>query len=210
MTLWQDTKTVSVLSTNSQPNSEVTISHRQKTGTKVDIQCPEGVQLYNLFMAGVDKNDQLRGYYAVRTKSTKIYKYIFWFIFDVAIVNAFILYQRVPTVGKKLTLKEFCVELAKQMIGTYNSRKYRGRPITREAQSGAHRRRMKLPHYPTRATQGRCRYCSSTHGRTTSWYCSVNSGYATQETPSLLLEASFVSRSLQSTLKQNYYQQTEL
>ena len=39
-----------------------------------------------------------------------------------AIVNAFILYQRVPTVGKELTLKEFRVELAKQMIGTYNSR----------------------------------------------------------------------------------------
>ena len=38
---------------------------------------------------------------------------------------------------------------------------------------------------------------------------SVNLGYATQETPSLLLEASFV-RSLQSTLKQNYCQQTEL
>ena len=45
VTLWQDTKTVSVLSTNSQPNSEVTISRRQKTGTRVDIQCPEAVRL---------------------------------------------------------------------------------------------------------------------------------------------------------------------
>ena len=171
-TLRQDTKTVSLLSTHCQPNSEVTISRRQKTGSRVDVPCPEAVRLYNMFMAGVDKNDQLRGYYAVRTKSTKNYKYIFWFLFDVAIVNAFILYQRVPTVGKKLTLKEFRVELAKRMIGTYNSRKYRGRPTTREAQSGARRRRMKLPHYPTRATQGRCRHCSSTHGRTTTWYCS--------------------------------------
>ena len=49
------------------------------------------VRLYNIIMAGVDKNDQLRGYYEVRTKSTKNYKYIFWFLFDVAIVNAFIL-----------------------------------------------------------------------------------------------------------------------
>ena len=149
----------------------MTISRQQKTGTRVDIQCPEAVQLYNFFMAGVDKNDQLRWYYAVRTKSNKNYKYIFWFLFDVAIVNAFILYQRVPTVGKKLTLKEFHVELAKQMIGTYNSRKYHGRPTTREAQSSAGHRRMKLPHYPTRATQGRYWYCSSTHG-TTTWYCS--------------------------------------
>ena len=126
-TLWQAMKTVSLLSTHCQPNSEVTISRRQKTGSRVDVPCPEAVRLY-MFMAGVDKNDQLREYYALRTKSTKNYRYIFWFLFDVAIVNAFILYQRVPTVGKKLTLKEFRVELAKQMISTYNSRKHRGRP----------------------------------------------------------------------------------
>ena len=78
-------------------------------------------------MSGVNENDQLQGYYAVRTKSTKCYKYIFWFLFDVAIVNSFILYKRVPTVGKK-SLKEFRVELAKQLIGSYSSRKYCGRP----------------------------------------------------------------------------------
>ena len=171
VTLWQDTKTVSVLSSNCQPHSEVTISRRQKTGTRVNVPCPEAVRLYNKFMAGVDKNDQLRGYYAVRMKSTKNYKYIFWFLFDVTIVNTFILYSRVPAVGKKMTLKDFRAELAKKMIGNYNSRKYRGRPSVQALQSGT-AKKMKLPHYPTRVTQGRCRYCSSTNGRTTTWYCS--------------------------------------
>ena len=41
-------------------------------------------------MGGVDDNDQLRGYYHVRLKCRKLYKYIFWFLFDVAIVNSFI------------------------------------------------------------------------------------------------------------------------
>ena len=36
-----------------------------------------------------------------------------------------------------------------------------------ESQSGTRGRRVKVPHYPTRATQGQCRYCSSTTGKTT-------------------------------------------
>ena len=105
VTLWQDTRTVSFLSTNCQPHSELPVSRRQKNGSRVYVQCPEVVRLYNKFMAGVDRNDQLRGYYSVRMKSTKCYKYIFWFLFDVAIVNAFILYNQVPVAGKKMTIK---------------------------------------------------------------------------------------------------------
>ena len=171
VTMWQDTKTVSVLSTNCQPNAETTVSRRQKNGSRVDVQCPESIRLYNQFMSGVDENDQLRGYYAVRTKSTKCYKYIFWFLFDVAIVNSFILYKRVPAVRKKMSLKEFRVELAKQLIGSYNSRKYRGRPSTHQQNSSSRRRKMHLAHYPTRVSQGRCRFCSSNERRTTTWYC---------------------------------------
>ena len=166
-TLWQDTKTVSVLSTNCQPHSEAPVSRRQKTGTRINVPCPESVRLYNQFMAGVETNDQLHGYYSVRMKSTKCYKYIFWFIFDVAIVNSFILYKRVPAVRRKMSLKEFRVELAKQLIGSYNSRKYRGRPSAQ----GSQKRKMHLAHYPSRVSQGRCRYCSATNGRTTTWYC---------------------------------------
>ena len=77
-------------------------------------------------MGEVDKNDQLRGYYLVRTKSQKNYKYIFWFLFDAAIVNSFILYGLSPATGRK-TMKEFQVELA-QLIGSYNSCRYGGRP----------------------------------------------------------------------------------
>ena len=173
MTLWQDTRTVSVLSTNCQPHSETPVSRRQKNGARVDVPCPESVRLYNQFMSGVDENDQLRGYYAVRTKSTKCYKYIFWFLSDVAIINSFILYKRVPTVGKKLSLKEFRVELAKQLIGSYNSRKYRGRSSANQQGSSSRRRKMHLPHYPSRASQGRCYHCSGTEDRTTTWYCSA-------------------------------------
>ena len=41
---------------------------------------PQSLSLLNKHMGGVDQNDQLRGYYHVRLKCRKYYKYIFWFL----------------------------------------------------------------------------------------------------------------------------------
>ena len=57
VTLWQHMKTV--LSTNCQLQSETLVSLKQKNGSRVDVPCPESVRLYNQFMSGIDKNDQL-------------------------------------------------------------------------------------------------------------------------------------------------------
>ncbi len=44
-------------------------------------------------MGGVNLGDQDRGYYHVRMKCRKFYKYIINFLFDVTITNSFILYN---------------------------------------------------------------------------------------------------------------------
>ena len=44
--------------------------------------------------------------------ASKSYKYLFWFLFDVAIVNSYILYAYSPAVGRKKNMKEFRLELA--------------------------------------------------------------------------------------------------
>ncbi len=44
-------------------------------------------------MGGVNLGDQYRGYYHVRMKCRKFYKYIINFLFDVTITNSFILYN---------------------------------------------------------------------------------------------------------------------
>ena len=77
-TMWQDTKPVLMLSTNAQANAE----QCSIVGRSMDVPCPESVRIYNCFMGGVDRGDQLRGYYQVRLKSRKCYKYIFWYVFD--------------------------------------------------------------------------------------------------------------------------------
>ena len=67
-------------------------------------------------MAALDKGDQSRGYYHCRIKSRKFYKYIYYFLFDVTITNAFILY-RGWSGATKITIKQFRIQLAKELIG---------------------------------------------------------------------------------------------
>ena len=80
------------MSTTSQPSAVVTVLRKQD-GSRVPVSCPQAIISYNEFMGGVDRGDQLRGYYSCRTKSRKFYKYIFYFLLDVTITNAFVLYK---------------------------------------------------------------------------------------------------------------------
>ena len=87
---WMDRDVVTVMSTTSQPESS-TVLRRQKDGTRISVPCPTSIVDYNTFMGGVDRGDQVRGYYSCRTKCKNFYKYNFHFLLDVAITNAFIL-----------------------------------------------------------------------------------------------------------------------
>ena len=70
-----------------------TVQHRERDGTAQQVPCPPSVVVYDKFMVGVDKADKLRKYYRVRCKTWKFYCYVFWFLFDSCIVNAFVLIQ---------------------------------------------------------------------------------------------------------------------
>ena len=78
-------------------------------------------------MGGVDRNDQIRWYYRVRSKCRKHYKYVFWFLFDLAITNAYILYKSHPD-HRRMTMLDFRVTLAKELIGTYILQQEENRP----------------------------------------------------------------------------------
>ena len=70
---WMDRKVVTVMSTNGQPESG-SVTRRQKDGSRISVPCPISVVDYNKFMGGVDRGDQIRGYYSCRTKCRKFYK----------------------------------------------------------------------------------------------------------------------------------------
>lgn len=171
---WLDNKVVTVLSTTSQPVATGTVLRRQKDGRRTPVLCPDSIIAYNQHMGGVDRGDQLRGYYSCRSKSRKFYKYIFYFLLDVAITNAFVLYKHYHHQPAKclLAVKDFRVLLAKQLIGSYSSRRTPGR-------KGEISRRLPITHFPFNENRqhptrkrGRCAFCTKRSKRTdSSWKC---------------------------------------
>ena len=172
---------------HSQPNSTELVSRKERDGSMVTVPCPSSVTTYNKNMAGVDKGDQIRKYYSVRLKCKKNYKYIFWFLFDVCITNAFILTKfdvGVPTALEETRLKQFRTKLAKALIGDYNGRKRTGRPSIHGEIS---RTQPPAPqHFPRHHPRQRCVYCQQVRNppcrRESRWQCQDCDGW-----PSLCL-----------------------
>ena len=201
-TVWQDKKAVKVLSTMCDPSNTKSVQRRQKDGSKVTVPCPDAVVQYNQYMGGVDKGDQMRQYYRIRLKSVRNYKYIFWFLLDVAITNAHILSRYVPVTTSVQSLKVFRLKLAEQLIGAYISRKRVGRPSL--ARSVPHpppplpspeddgpppsqRARIGTTlHLPSHQGKKRCVYCKErrtcSRRKESVWYCKECEG-----TPALCL-----------------------
>ena len=160
------------MSSTSQPTASGEVLRRHRDGTHTVVPCPQPIVMYNEHMGGVDRGDQLRGYYSCRTKSRKFYRYIFYFLLDVAITNAFILHKHYSN-SPQTSLKDFRVQLATELIGDYCSRKRPGR-------QGSQQRSLPLRHFPIKLPSdvpdkrklGRCTRCSKAHQRSdTQWYC---------------------------------------
>ena len=71
---WMDNKVVTAMFTGFAPGSISTVSRMEKTRESITVQCPEAIAVYNQQMGGVDKGDQLRGYYHRHTKGRKYYR----------------------------------------------------------------------------------------------------------------------------------------
>ena len=161
VTAWQDKKTVTIAATMFQPNATTMVQRRRKDGSSMMVPCPESVVMYNQYMGGVDRGDQLRDYYHVRLKCVKNYKYIFWFLFEVAVTNAYILTHytvATGTIKSQQTFKAFRLRLATQLIGNYKTHLCPGRPHLRLVQGSA--QEAATPgHWPRRGTSRQCVYC---------------------------------------------------
>ena len=164
------------------------VKRRLGDGSGIDVNCPLAIAHYNKYMGGVDKSDQLRGYYHVRLKSGKNYEHIFWFLFDVAITNSFLLSQFSPTTKSKSSqsYKQYRLDLAHQLIGSYNNRKRIGRPVTKEIVPSQRPPTITTAHFPSYRKRKRCVYCKEhinpSQRRESVWYCAECPG-----TPSLCL-----------------------
>lgn len=124
---WMDSKNVHVLTNYFSPKDTSTVMRRNKDGTRVTVYCPKVVAEYNRIMGGVDKFDQLHERYAIGRRSTKWWHRILYYLIDMAIVNSYILMNT----NKKRAIDQlsFRINLARQLIDGFTSRKRRNKPV---------------------------------------------------------------------------------
>ena len=127
ITLWYDKRQVAVLSSNCNPNEQITVRRRVKTAPHVkEVEIPGPVHHYNRNMGGVDLNDQYRSYYPSGRSGKKWWRFVFWFLVDVVVCNAYVvegLSSHLPSSKSRRNHLQFKLEVAKQLIGGYSGRK---------------------------------------------------------------------------------------
>ena len=99
-----------------------------------EIACPMMVHEYNKFMGGVDLCDMMLSLYRVKLKSRRWYMPIFYYLSEVAVTNAWILYRRdcnLNGIDKKSqhSLVSFQNHIASDLLNVGRVAK-RGRPST--------------------------------------------------------------------------------
>ena len=67
-----------VTATSCQPADSGSVLRGMQDGSRILVLFPQSIILCNTYMGGVDRGDQLRGYYHCRTKNRKFYEYILY------------------------------------------------------------------------------------------------------------------------------------
>ena len=103
-----DRKVVTFLT--SEHNLDLIPTGKTNYRNKEPITKPKVMLMYNKFMGGVDRNDQLAKYSAFNHRSLKWWKKVFFRILNLCMVNAFILYNEWCAIQGKPKLKQlkFC------------------------------------------------------------------------------------------------------
>ena len=122
-TKWHDKRDVAFLSTSVSPGESSRTVQRTVKGQQVNIIKPQVSDQYTANMGGVDRADQLRSFYYAGRQSRKWYKYLFWFAFNLAACNSYILECVNRDNEKQRPQEAFSLELAKRLINNFNSRK---------------------------------------------------------------------------------------
>ncbi|MGH0137134.1 UNVERIFIED_CONTAM: hypothetical protein FKN15_015830 [Acipenser sinensis] len=113
---WQDNQSVTLLSTFSgiYPTSSVK-RWDKKAITKIDVQCPSSVLMYNTSVGGTDLMYSLIALYHNKIRSKKWYLHIFFHFMDRLHVNAWLLYRRDHQAFKLTKREEFKTSLAETL-----------------------------------------------------------------------------------------------
>ncbi|KAK2701959.1 hypothetical protein QYM36_019414 [Artemia franciscana] len=154
-----------------------------------DVKRPYCVKEYNRFMGGVDLVDMLLELYRIDFKSrSKWYMRIFFFLFNLSVVNGWLLYRRCLAAGQKpMNLLQFKTDVARALLsGSSLATPKRGRPLS-DADTNSQKKRnytCRPPdstrldgqgHFPAWIeSKQRCRVCVQAHFKVKCVKCEVS------------------------------------
>lgn len=113
---WKDKKMVTMLST--MHSAEKIVTEKVDYRTKERKVKPNIVLDYNQNMGGVDRSDQCITGYEIIRKSTKWHIKTFFHLLDMAIFNAYVVYN-ITHSDKKLKFLDYRMQLARELIDKY-------------------------------------------------------------------------------------------
>ncbi|KAL2091670.1 hypothetical protein ACEWY4_013933 [Coilia grayii] len=120
---WMDKRDVFFISSSHAGRDQV--KQRSKFNSQ-RISVPDVVIDYNKKMGGVDHLDQFRSYYNVGRTGKKWWKYLFWGLFNIGIINAYIVWQLqlrpLPKCRKTWGLKAFKLSIVHALCDNFCGR----------------------------------------------------------------------------------------
>jgi len=130
--VWQDKRVVLLLSTNSYPRTDGSVTRKTGKGNEeIEIARPQAVINYTKHVGGVDVSDQKREYCCVGHLQKNVGNlYVLHFVLNVFLVNCFILYDlknHPSSTAHGNRQPTFRRNFVRQLIGTFTSRTCTGR-----------------------------------------------------------------------------------
>ena len=112
---WMDKKKVCMLSTF-HDDTMLRVADKEG-GPQAHKLKPKSCVEYRSAMRGVDLNDQIRSSYTIaRPRTKRYYRKMFWNLFDIAILNSFVVYNKLMPPTKQKTFLHFKQNLIKQLV----------------------------------------------------------------------------------------------
>ena len=160
---WHDRRHIYFISTMHRAeltSGQETVKRKNPDGSRIDVTCPPLLPDYQQYMRGVDRGDQLIGYYNVGRRSTKWWKRCFSHLIECSLLNAHILDSLTVHAQSKRDFLSFRLDVAKGLIGTFSSRKAAGRRSGESTE--LERLNPQLGHWPTTSKRKlNCVVCST-------------------------------------------------
>jgi hypothetical protein len=153
-TVWKDQQTMKLLYNHVSPLSTTSLQRWSEDGERISIGCPKAIHDYFYHTRSVDVINQLHYNYLIGRKARRCWPRLAWWLLDMCIINAFMLWSMGQQHPKQLDFREQLMhQLVKQLPTERHPRQHAAALLPHHA--------LACDHYLDRCeTVGECIVCS--------------------------------------------------